>query len=88
MAKCRVDSRVYNNLYDPVLPVYTAWDLGISDYTSIIFFQVAQGQVRAIDYLQDNGRSLESYAKSLRDKPYRYEAHYFPHDIEQRELIT
>ena len=44
--------------------------------------------MRLIDYVQDNGRSLESYAKQLQDKPYRYEAHFFPHDVEQRELTT
>jgi phage terminase large subunit len=25
--------------YDPALPVSTAWDLGVSDHTAIIFFQ-------------------------------------------------
>lgn len=87
LAECR-EKRIIRNLYDSVLPTYTAWDLGISDYMSVTLFQVYQWEIRFIDYIEDNGKSLEYFAKVLNDKPFRYEQHFFPHDIQVRELST
>lgn len=80
------ENRVIKSLYDKMLPVYTFWDLGISDYTSIIFVQIYGNQIRIIDAFQDNGKALDYYAEVIRNKPYHYADHYFPHDIEVREL--
>ena len=87
LAECR-EKRIIRWLYDSILPTYTSWDLGISDYMAITFFQVYQWEIRFIDYIEDNGKSLEYFAKVMNDKPYRYESHYFPHDIQVRELTT
>jgi phage terminase large subunit len=42
--------------YDPSLPVFTSWDLGVDDYTSIWFFQVRYidgvPRVRIIDFYE------------------------------------
>lgn len=37
--------------------VYTSWDLGVDDYTSIWFYQIIDGRVRVIDFFeyQDEG---------------------------------
>lgn len=59
-------------MFEPELQTYTAWDLGISDYTSIVFFQAHEGKIRIVDYLESNGKSLEYYAKLLSEKNYRY----------------
>ena len=75
-------------IYDKQLPVNTVWDLGVSDYTSIIFFQVYGWEIRIIDCHQENGKGLDHYATILGDKWYNYADHYFPHDIEVRELST
>lgn len=87
LAECR-EKRIIRGLYDSILPTYTSWDLGISDYMAITFFQVYQWEIRFIDYIEDNGKSLEYFAKVMNDKPYRYDGHYFPHDIQVRELTT
>jgi len=74
---------------DPYTPVHTAWDLGMSDQTTIWFFQtVGSGEIRIIDYYENNSEGLSHYAKVLRDKDYFYGTHIAPHDIQVRELGT
>lgn len=53
------------DLYDPSLPVHTAWDIGFHDYTTIWFFQVARGEVRVIDYYSNNREGLQHYAEQI-----------------------
>lgn len=74
--------------YDPRLPVHTAWDLGISDYTDIWFFQEYGQEVRIIDFYENCGEGLAHYIKVLQNRGYVYGKHYAPHDIEVRELGT
>jgi hypothetical protein len=75
--------------YDPMLPVHTAWDLGIADLMSIIFYQSARsGSVRVIDHYRASGRGFDHYAGVLDRKGYKYGKHYGPHDLAVRELGT
>lgn len=74
--------------YDPQFPVYTAWDLGIDDATAVWFAQIIGREVRIIDYLEARGRSLIEIAKQVRSRPYLYEEHYGPHDMDTREMTT
>jgi phage terminase large subunit len=80
------EGRVIAELYDKNLEVHTAWDLGVSDDTSIIFFQQAGTQIRIVDYYSANGFGLDHYAGVLKGKPYQYGKHYLPHDVEVRVL--
>jgi phage terminase large subunit len=80
-------SRVSRVPYDPSLQVYTAWDLGIDDYTAIWFFQQVGREVRAIDYYETSGVGLQTIVReAISEKPYVYAAHHLPHDVEVREL--
>lgn len=72
--------------WDSSLPVYTAWDLGISDYTSIWFFQVKGDVVTFIDYFEDNGKNISYYADVLLKKPYMYRQAILPHDGGARNI--
>lgn len=74
--------------YDRLLPVHTAWDLGVGDSTAIWFFQVAGREIRVIDYYENNGFGLDHYAKVLRDREYSYGTDWVPHDARVRELGT
>lgn len=67
-------------------PVHTAWDLGMRDKTSIIFFQVIGTSVRIIDCYENSDVGLEHYTALLKSKPYQYGTHIAPHDIRVREL--
>ena len=44
--------------------------------------------LHVIDYLEASDHGLEWYAKVLKDKPYTYGRHYFPHDIEARDFSS
>lgn len=66
--------------------VHTAWDLGVRDSTTIIFFQVVGQTVRIIDCYENSKVGLEHYAHLLQQKPYTYGRHIAPHDIKVREL--
>jgi phage terminase large subunit len=70
----------------PELPVHTAWDLGIGDSTAIWWFQAISGEVRVLEFYENNGQSLEHYVKVLRSKPYQPGLAYVPHDARVREL--
>lgn len=83
------DNRVGRVLYDPSLPVYTSWDLGMDDCTAIWLFQRSPGgEWRFLEYHEDSGVGLDVYAKMLREKPYVYGKHFLPHDVEVRELTN
>ena len=74
--------------YESSLPVYTAWDLGMSDETAIWFLQFYGKEIRVIDYYENNGESLAHYANVLQDRGYKYARHFAPHDIAVRELSS
>lgn len=66
-------------------PVYTAWDLGMSDKTTITFFQFDQDKnIHVIDYYENNGQSVEHYINIVKNKVYRYGRHFVPVDSANR----
>lgn len=86
--QARADGRVTKVPYDPSLPVDTHWDLGIGDTTGIWFRQRLGNTYRYIDFEEYGGEGLNFYAKLLKDKPYAYGRHIWPHDGIARELGT
>ncbi len=73
--------------WDPSLIVNVAFDIGVNDATTIIFWQSneAQTAIRIIDCYSNNNLGLDHYVKYLQDKPYRYGKYFAPHDIKVRE---
>lgn len=67
--------------YDPIVPVQTFWDLGLRDYTCVIFAQVIGYEVRIIDYLEIHNTALVDIADMVRAKNYNYAIHWLPHDV-------
>jgi len=86
LAAARAEARIGRVPYDPVLPVHTAWDLGIGDATAIWFAQQLGAEVRLIDYYEASGEGLQHYAAVLDRRGYKYGRHLGPHDIAVREL--
>lgn len=74
--------------WEPRLPVYTSWDLGIGDSMAIWFVQKYRSEYRVIDYYENEGEGMAHYIKVCKEKPYTYAEHFAPHDIEVRELTT
>lgn len=83
LEKAKREGRILPLPYKPGLAVLTAWDLGVSDDTSIIFCQRDGGWVNVIDHYATNGQDASHYLKVLRDKPYNYGEHYMPHDADR-----
>lgn len=86
LSQARAEGRVGRVPYDPVMPVYTSWDLGVGDATAIWFAQGKGSEVRIIDYYEASGEGLQHYASILDARRYKYERHLAPPDIEVREL--
>jgi hypothetical protein len=85
MDQARRDKRIGSVPWENGFPVHTAWDLGIRDSTTIIFFQMIGKEVRIIDCYENSKEGLEHYAKVLSEKPYQYGKHIAPHDIRVKE---
>jgi len=71
-------------LYDPMLPVHMAWDLGVNDVMVIIFFQVFRRELRIIDEYHNSGEGLEHYVRVIQKRKktegYIWGKTILPHD--------
>jgi len=86
LAEADKEDRIGEFGWDESLPVDTAWDIGVDDYTAIWFIQRNGGKARAIDYYEVSGEGAEYIVfDALNSKPYDYGTHYLPHDVENRE---
>src|ERR1019366_4117181 len=85
VAEAEREGRLCELKHEPSLPVFTAWDLGMGDSTAIWFWQVLRGEIRIIDYYENNGQPVSHYAKVLHAKPYDYDTDWVPHDAKVRE---
>ena len=65
-----------------------AWDLGMSDSTSIWVAETIGGEIRLMDYYENNGQSLSHYIEWLDEKGYREYTQILPHDVMVKELQT
>lgn len=88
MDEAEKENRITKVPYDPALQVSTYWDLGVSDTTAVWFLQRLGREFRFIDYLEMSGVGLDYYARKIKEKPYVYEKHVFPHDAAARSMET
>lgn len=83
--RCKRDGKISIVPWESAFKVHTAWDIGIRDQTSIIFFQNIGQTLRIIDCYEKSKEGLEHYAEVLMNKPYLYGTHIAPHDIRVKE---
>jgi len=85
-----LDKRMLNSsLYDAIEQVYIAMDIGVNDLTVITFFQIVHGEIRIIDYYEDNNKGVDFYSNFLlQEKPYVYNTIFLPHDSARRDNIV
>lgn len=86
--KAQKDGRITSVPVDDILPVYTVWDLGVSDSTVIWFVQIYGKEPRLVDYYEANGEGIDHYIKLIKSKGYDYAGHFAPHDIKVREFTS
>lgn len=88
MIAAKNEGRICSLPYEPLLPVHTAWDLGVGDSTAIWFFQVHGREIRVIDYYEAHGVGLPEYAALVKSKPYLRGDDWVPHDARVKEWGT
>lgn len=87
MADAEASGRVRNVPHDPAGQVWTAWDIGGDNDTTVIWFaQIAHNEVNIIDYYQAVTADSAPHARTVLQKPYNYAGHFLPHDAAPRRI--
>ena len=69
--------------------IFTSWDLGRSDSTSIWFWRVAgPGMVEVIDHYENHLKPLSHYFEIVDQRGYKYIKHWLPHDAAAKTLAS
>lgn len=87
LLRAEQEGRIVDGLYEPQLPVYTWCDIGKGENYAIGYFQKKFNQWAIIDYdeLKDE-EGLHEGIKRMKEKPYVYERHYAPHDMDVKDF--
>jgi len=64
--------------YDPSVPVYVSWDLGIADSMALWCAQIVGREIHLIDYYEASGEAISHYCQWLDGRGYRYAEDLFP----------
>jgi phage terminase large subunit len=81
-------NRICNVPYDPALKVHTVWDLGWNDSMSIILVQKLRSEIRVLEYIEDDHKTLDHYAALLNSKMYNWGHDWLPHDGKHKDFKT
>ena len=88
MSQVRKDGRVKAIEPMPVLPVHTAWDIGVRDSTAIWWFQVWGSRLLIVDFYMSHGAGVDHYAEVIDQKGYPKGIDFVPHDAVVKEWGT
>lgn len=80
--------RICNLPYDPHLKAHVVFDLGWNDSTSIIIAQRHLSEIRIIDFIEDDHKTLDWYSGELKNKRYNWGKMWLPHDGAHKDLKT
>lgn len=83
--KMTKDGRIGIHPYLSDFPVFTAWDLGMSDSTAVFFWQYYKKKLRIIDVYETHDVGDRGVVRFVQSKPYNYAWHFFPHDGAKRD---
>lgn len=83
--KMRIDGRIGQVPWENGFKVNVAFDIGVRDSTTLVFFQTIGQTIRIIDCYENQKEGLEHYIKVMEAKPYQYGKYIAPHDIKVRE---
>lgn len=92
MAQVRAEGRIIEIEAIEGEPVHRAWDLGMTDDTSIWWFQVVGQQVFVLDHHATSGAGLEQWRDLIVERAnqhgWRHGQDFVPHDAKVKELGT
>lgn len=80
MSAAEAQGRILDLPIDPSRPVFTFWDIGRSDSTTIWFMQENGAWFDFIDYYEAAGEQLAHFLRELQRRGYLYGKAYWPHD--------
>lgn len=80
--------RIANVPYDPLLKVHAVFDLGWNDSTFISLVQVVASEIRVIEAIEDDHKTLDYYSAMLRAKNMNWGQLWLPHDARHKSLQT
>jgi len=84
----QTNGNVCNVPYDPLLKVHVVFDLGWNDSMAIILCQKVRSEIRVIEYIEDDHKTLDYYSSMLRNKNLNYGKLFLPHDGATRDFKT
>ncbi len=92
IAAAERDGRILDLPADTDRDLLTAWDLGVSDATSIWFFQILKGGLHVVDFYEASGVGADHYAEVVRRKTAEHGCRigtaFVPHDAKVKEWGT
>jgi len=74
------DERIVALPYDPKLKVHVVVDLGWNDSMAISLVQRIRSEIRVIEYIEDDHKTLDHYSALLRNKMMNWGTLFLPHD--------
>jgi phage terminase large subunit len=80
------EGRITNVAPDRLLKTHIVMDLGWNDSMSIILCQRSLSEIRIIDYIEDDHRTLDSYSDQLKQLGHNWGTMYLPHDARNRDF--
>lgn len=88
--RIKLNDQICHVPHEPQLLVYTTWDIGVNDDTTIVFWQQSSDGllIRVIDCYSNNNLGMDHYAHIIKERGqiYNYGVHYAPHDVMVREF--
>ena len=80
------EGRITKVAPDRLLKTHIVMDLGWNDSMSIILCQRNLTEIRIIDYIEDDHRTLDSYSDQLKQLGHNWGTMYLPHDARNRDF--
>lgn len=88
MSDMERDGRICQLMPDPNIPLHSVWDLGGTDATAGILFQVHGKHINILYLLHDTGKGFRYYIEEAERVRHqfgcRWGNHFAPHDISQK----
>ncbi len=92
ISRARADGRVCDFNLEPGMPIYCAWDIGMSDFADLWFIQPVGLQHRIVDFYENNGMGAAHYLEFIRAWEKQHGVtiawNLLPHDAGHREFGT
>lgn len=86
MKEAKTEGRIGLYPYVKGIEVHIVPDLGRADTAAFIFFQKYNGQIRIVDYYENNGQDVGHYCEIIKEKPYLFGMLFLPHDAYAKRM--